>query len=55
MRCILNIPNKLIRSHPMSDLQDTLDWTDLQTHRQQHRCRLVSRSLREVSSLHYLS
>ena len=25
MRCILNIPNKLIRSHPVSDLLDTLD------------------------------
>jgi len=46
MRCILNIPNKLIRSHPVSDLLDTLDWRDLRTRRQQHRCRLVFHSLR---------
>jgi len=46
MRCIFNIPNKLIRSHPVSDLLDTLDWTDLQTRRQQHRRRLAFRSLR---------
>jgi len=41
-----NISNKLIRSHPISDLLDTLDWTDLRTRRQQHRCRLAFRSLR---------
>jgi len=46
MRCILNIPNRLIRSHPVSDLLDTLDWTDLRTRRQQHRCRVAFRSLR---------
>jgi len=46
MRCILTIPNKLIRSHPISDLLDTLDWTDLRTRCQQHRCRLAFRSLR---------
>ena len=46
MRCILNIPDKLIRAHPISDLLDTIDWTDLGTHRQQHRCRLASCSLR---------
>jgi len=46
MRCILNIPNKLIISHPASDLLDTLDWTDLRTRRQQHQCRLAFHSLR---------
>ena len=46
VRCILNIPNKLIRSHPISDLLDTLDWTDLRY--QQHRCRFAFHSLRDV-------
>jgi len=47
MRCTLNIPNKLIKSHPISDLLDTLDWTDLRTRCQQHRRRLAFRSWRE--------
>jgi len=46
MWCILDLPHKLIISHPVSDLLDTLDWTDLRTPRQQHWCRLAFRSLR---------
>jgi len=46
MRRALNIPNKLIRSHPVSDLLDILDWTDLRTRRQQHRRGLAFCSLR---------
>jgi len=46
MWCILNIPNKLRKSRPISNLLDTLDWTDLQTRCQQHRRRLAFRSLR---------